>query len=440
MSGQSPSPLRSFWEQFGRHGATYLVAEGLARGGIYLLFLWLATVLSVSDFGILNVFVSVLTLLGVVVGLGMSEGLVRFHFRDEDLRPILALAILVPVGVGLFLLLLLIPLRSLAGTVLGVPSWFLVLAVALSPIVAIRQSGLALLRAHRLTGRYLGARVLEPAFFLVAVLTLFLTGGRLSYDEAVIAYSVAIGGVGIIGAIGAARWVGLVWSGEPFRRFMRYSLPLAAHAMAMTGLALFDQVVIQQLLGAREAGIYAFAYRFGMAMYLVTFAFTAAWGVLGLERLSAGREATLRPFAGTAFTILLLTALGLAWTLPVVARWVGGNDYSDALKLIPLVVYAYLWAGLYGLAVVYLAFRDRTATLAAVSATAFLANAALNYLTIPRFGVAAAAVTTIVCYAVLAVLVLRSLGVDRQGLPWSRFALQIIICTPAILAPWFVYR
>ena len=95
--------MRVFWEQAGRHGATYLAAEVIAKGGVYVLFVWLATLLTVEEFGLLNVFVSLLTMAAVVVGLGLPDGLVRFNFSDTDFRIVLALTITLILAAGLLL-------------------------------------------------------------------------------------------------------------------------------------------------------------------------------------------------------------------------------------------------------------------------------------------------------------------------------------------------
>ena len=95
-----------------------------------------------------------------------------------------------------------------------------------------------------------------------------------------------------------------------------FSLPLVLHSLAMTGLGLFDQLVLQQILDAEVTGTYAFAYRFGMAMSLVVMGFGAAWAPLVLQRLQAGKGTTLVPLARTGFRLLLVSCIVLAWVVP----------------------------------------------------------------------------------------------------------------------------
>lgn len=439
MSAERPGSLRLGWDALGRHGTGYLIAEGIAKGGIYLLFIWLATLMSVEDFGLLNVFVSLLGLIGMGVSLGLGEGVFRMHFAADDTRGALAWAMGLPIAIGMLLLLPLILWGSPVATVLNVPLALLILAVAAAPLVALRQVWLTLSRARFESGRYLVTRVLEFVLFLIGVLVVVFLARSIVYEEIALAYVLALAGVAAWGVVNSVRRVGLQWSTAPIRRLLIFSLPLVAHGLAMTGLALFDQVVLQQLLGSEATGTYAFAYRFGMAMYLFVFAFGAAWGPLVLKRMSAGQGESLRPLADTAFRFMLVSSVVIAWVLPFLARWMGGARYAESLPLIPMIVYAYLWVGFYGLGVGYLYFRNRSVILAMASGLAFLANAGLNYLTIPRWGVAAAATTTMVSYMLLAFLVWSALGRDRVELPWGRFAVQMAVVTPVLLSASFVY-
>ena len=431
--------MRVFWDQAGRHGATYLAAEVIAKGGVYVLFVWLATLLTVEGFGLLNVFVSLLTMVAVVVGLGLPDGLVRFHFGDTDFRAVLALAITLPLAAGLLLFVMVIPWHTHVAGALNIPPALLILAVGGAPLVALRQAWLGVLRARREPGRYLLVRLLEPFLFLGAIVVLLVGANKVTYVSTAVGYLAAVCGVAIVGFATVASRIGLQWNTRPLKRMLVFSIPLVAHSLAMTGLGLFDQLVLQQLLGAEITGNYAFAYRFGMAMSLLVFGFGAAWGPLVFQRLQSGEQATLLPLARTAFRLLLVSCVVLSWVLPAVAAWVGGERYSGALHLIPLVVYAYLWLGVYSFAVGHLYFRGRSASLAAVSGMAFLVNAVLNYLTIPVWGATAAAATTVISYVLLSVLIWRALGTDRSDLPWTEFVFQAIISAPLVLAASFFF-
>jgi O-antigen/teichoic acid export membrane protein len=220
---------------------------------------------------------------------------------------------------------------------------------------------------------------------------------------------------------------------------LAYAVPLVPHALAMTGLASFDQVVISQLLGLEQTGLYALAYRFGMAMFLIAFGVASAWNPLVYKELGKSeRGIDLGSTAKSAFRVASLVAALLCFALPGLAVVVGGPAYASSARLIPIVVYGYLWMMLYSLAVPFLTFDNRTGTLAKSSAAAFVANAVLNYLLIPQYGVAAAALTTVVSYALLFLLVWRRL--DRSlGVPFGRLLREALAFAPVCWLAWLVY-
>jgi len=433
-----PPRLSAFWETVGRPGALYLFAEAMGKGATYLVFIWLATQMTVEDFGFLNVFISLLTLLGVVVGLGLPDGVVRFHFRREGFAPALTFAFIMPVGMTVLIASLLLPFRGTVALLLNVPVWLAVAALLGAAPVALRQAWLGVLRARREAGHFLVMRVLEPIGFLASLAGLLWLGKSLGYQGTAGAYLVAIGVVALVGVVAAVSRFRLQINLKVLRPLTRYSLPLVAHSFAMTGLALFDQLVLQQIVGPEGAGVYAFAYRFGMAMSLFALAFSHVWGPLAMDRMSDGRPESLVPLAKNSLWGLLGIALLLAWTLPAIAGRLGGLQYSASIPLIPAVVYAYLWMALYTLMATTLAFRERSGTLAVASGTAFLLNALLNYLTIPIWGPAAAAATTVISYMFLALLVWVVAG-DRSLMPWGRLALQMALAAPLVLLPTLLF-
>src|SRR5690606_6655597 len=125
-------------------------------------------------------------------------------------------------------------------------------------------------------------------------------------------------------AVGA----GIRWSDSPGLKFdqslvgplVRFSLPLMLHGFAMIGLNTAAQLVINHRAGETATGLFAFAYRFGMAMFITSTAFSATWmpAFLDLVRTPDGRG-RLDAMAQRYMNGMVAIAVVLMAVLPVAA-------------------------------------------------------------------------------------------------------------------------
>lgn len=433
MSAGGPAGLAGYWRSLGRHSAGYLLGEGFGKGVVYLLLIAVAPLVGVRDFGHFNLYLSLLTLATALVGLGLPDAVLRLYHDDRDLRRTLGTVVALVAAASVLLAAAAWGLRGAAVEWLALPLGVWLGAAASAPPSALRQVWLAALRTRQRSAAYAAVRVAEPLAFALGV-ALCWWFGRLDHGGLIVAYLAAAGLVAGAGLALALARPGLRPAPARVRPYLAFSLPLVPHALAMGGLASFDQIVIQQQLGGEANGLYAFAYRFGMAMFLCAFALGAAWSPLVLERLAAGDESELAPLARRSVDLATAVAVLLCALLVPFASWFGGDAYRGGLVVLPWVVYGYLWMVLYTLAVVFLIDQRRSGAVAAASSAAFLFNAVANYLLVPRFGIVAAAATTVASYALLFALVVALLGARRRVLPFAALALRPLVALPLFVA------
>ena len=398
------------------HGAHYLVGELGAKGLAFLFFLVLARVLAPTEFGALSLYVTVTAMTAGLVSLGLPKAILRFYFREPpfaetlgtSLALMLACSVLMAALIGLGL--------GSASAFLDVPPTLLLVAAVGGPAIAIRDTWLSSLRARKLSRKFAATQVVEVAIYIALVLGLWVGGRDLRYSTVAVSYTGASVAV-VLFALGSwARAPGLAWSPSLVRPLLGFSLPLVLHGLAMWALTGYDQIVINQLLGTHATGVYAFGYRFGMSMIIVSTAFSAAWMPEFLDKVRSpeGRgelDALARRYGG--LLIVLSTALMLL--LPPVAWWFGGEEYRDAIPVIGVVVYGYLWFMLYTFVVGYAMHHGRTRSIAIGTIGAMIVNVGLNYLVVGRFGIMGAALVTVLSYMLLFIfqyLAARPLGLD----------------------------
>ena len=58
---------------------------------------------------------------------------------------------------------------------------------------------------------------------------------------------------------------------------LKYGIPLIPHALSGFILAQFDRIIINNLCGNYQAGLYSFAYNIGMIMNVIVLAMNKSW-------------------------------------------------------------------------------------------------------------------------------------------------------------------
>ncbi len=421
-----------------RESLAYLSGEAGGRGLAYLALLACAALLPVEEFGALCLYLTLVALLAIPSGLGLPAAIVRFCFRADPLAAVLGTAALLGAASALVLGAAVWLARSSLAEFVGVAPALIALAALGAPAQALRQAWLASLRGRNRGALHALTQCAEPALLLGALAVLARSGARLDATAAALACTGATLAIGLAGLAAWRRSPGLAFETPLCAPLLRFSVPLIAHAFAIAALAGFDQIIVNQTLGERATGIYGFAYRLGMVMQALCVGFSAWWTPRMLALLaSPARERGIDALAQRSTTALCAAAAVLMFALPPLARLLGGARYAEGAPLVPIIVYGYLWFALYTFAIAYLLHAQQTARIAIGSAGAMLVNVGLNYLLVPRFGLLAAALITVVGYAAL--FATQWLGVRslRPEIRFGRLCAKALACAPLAWGAWW---
>jgi O-antigen/teichoic acid export membrane protein len=190
---------------------------------------------------------------------------------------------------------------------------------------------------------------------------------------------------------------------EDLAAMARFGLPLVGVWLGALLLASLDRFMLEALSSKDELGVYAAAYPLGdasvqvFATPLIATLTTSLFALAEAEGREAAR-ASLRASIGTITSALGATiAISIAAGDPI-ARVFLGNGYEGAGALIPWISGGLACWVLGSLAAKELELDKRTTANLIPIAVATLINAALNLVTIPRWGALGAAVATLVGY------------------------------------------
>ena len=188
------------------------------------------------------------------------------------------------------------------------------------------------------------------------------------------------------------------------RSALAVSLPVVPHQNAQYVLDQSDRIVMDVTnVSPRNIGAYTVAYQGSQVFSTLSLAFSRAMAPQILELLKEGRERLLRRIIFGSQAIFLLALLLYACVAKEFFSFLFRNGgLNEVYQLSVIVCEALASTPMYMGANNRLFFHERTKTIGLQSLYAAAVNIGLNFILIPRYGITAAAVTTLLSYLFLA--------------------------------------
>ena len=226
----------------------------------------------------------------------------------------------------------------------------------------------------------------------------------------------------------------------------QYAWPLTLGNMAMWGLRVSDLFIISSFRPERDVGLYSVSYNISAkSIELLVALFLLSVSPLVYSTWEGeGREATEKTLTMVTRVYLILclpAAVGLSvLAFPFVAL-LTAPDYYEGSRIVGLVAFSSFAWGLANIAMMGIAIKKRAGRIAANQIIAASIHIGLQLLLVPRFGYAAAAISTLIGYIVLFVLqALTSRPYLTWRFPFSTLRNVIVASVVMGLAAWGIYR
>ncbi len=212
-----------------------------------------------------------------------------------------------------------------------------------------------------------------------------------------------------------------------FMPLVRIGFPSIFGLFAFFVIDYMDRQMLQRMVDLDAVGLYSVGYNLGLVMLVAVSAFGMAWPPFFTSFIKRQEEA--KALFGKILNYYLivfggLTALFFVAAKPLVALL--APEFAAVFQIIGLVAAAYLLKGVYLILLPGIVFAKKLHLQSAVEWASAIANIGLNLLLIPVFGIAGAAVATLVSYALMAILAWavarRYLAVDYN---WRQVAIAV---------------
>jgi O-antigen/teichoic acid export membrane protein len=266
----------------------------------------------------------------------------------------------------------------------------------------------AYLRMQNKAKLFAGMRILNILVTIVLTLIMFV-GFHLRVDVVFIANLVASAFTAVV----------LVWIVSPeltlniprklYKEMLEFGLPYIPASLAGIAIQVIDRPILKALTNNETVGVYTANYRLGVLMMLVVGMFDYAWRPFFLTHAKDNDAPKLFAKVFTYFVALLMFVfvMGTLFIDDIVRiRLFGGYfigpGYWGGVKIVPVVLLAYVFTGAYVNFVVGVYLEKKTKYLPYATGAGAAANIVANYLLIPVMGIMGAAIATLISYVVMA--------------------------------------
>lgn len=196
----------------------------------------------------------------------------------------------------------------------------------------------------------------------------------------------------------------LKFSKSDAKYILSYSVFLIPYMLSSVVLAQIDRVMIGNMIGEVDAGIYSVAYVFGSIPLMMYAALSNAWMPRYFANMNEKSYVSLDKDVRQITSILVLGIIGFAVFIPLLLGLMLSEDYKISILYVPLVSLSMFFAMLWNVFGRGISFAKKTVWMSIAGIISAIVNVGLNYIWIPKYGLMGAVYATYISYLVMALL------------------------------------
>ena len=199
-----------------------------------------------------------------------------------------------------------------------------------------------------------------------------------------------------------------LFSGDLLKRMLRYSLPLLVLGVCGIMNQTLDRILFPFFYDGADAqaqlGIYGACFKVAMVMMMFTQAFRYAYEPFVFAK-HKDRESVAAYADAMKYYIIFsyMILLGMIFYLDLL-KFIIAPSYWEGLKIVPVVLWTYIFQGVYFNLSFWYKLTDKTQWGAYFSIIGVVITFALQAIFVPRIGYMASAASSTVCYFVIMLL------------------------------------
>jgi len=379
---------------------------------------------NVSDYGDVSLIFAYFVLFNVVLAYGMETAFFRFFNKEVNKESVLSTASVSLLLTSFGFLVLGLAFQNQIAALTHIDVNYIILVIWTLFLDALVIIPFAYLRAQGKPVKYTLVKLtnvivnLGLNVFLLVYLKLLVSGAKLWDAIYVASFEVSYIFIANLAASGITLLLllrfyfkinykidFLLW-----KKMLRYALPVLVAGVAFSVNETFDRVLLERLLPEEIAktsvGMYSACYKLALFMMLFSTAYR-----LGIEPFFFSHSKTKGAEKNYAQVLELFVVFGSVILLTVVVfidflkvLLIPNEAYWEAMAVVPILLLAYLFLGVYHNLSVWYKVTDRTKFGAYISIFGALITLVVNGVFISQFNYMASAVATLSAYFTMMLL------------------------------------
>ncbi|EFK11533.1 polysaccharide biosynthesis protein [delta proteobacterium NaphS2] len=435
--------------RFTRVSTLYAVGNTAQRGVAFLLIPIYTAALKVSEYGALETIQVTFQILLILINMGLSNAFLRYFSEGKSKAEKMMMArtsfVLVLVSsLGILLLLITFAQIIISTVFKGTISINILLLVFLWAVGgALNQQMFAYYRAREEAKQYIFITV-GVAVILLCLNIYFVRFLDMGILGVILGNLITIWSLNIYLLVRLFRdgiSISRKWAG----RLIRFGVPLIWSMAGWMSMNSADRYFLAYYHGLSEVGVYGLGYKVGIIVQmLIVMPFQLAWGPFLFNSFNESEDNANDTYS-RVFTYLLFAFSMMALTVFMfsaeLVSFLGNNKFSQSVDVVPYVLVAYLFNGIYYWSGAFLHLTKKTGLLGRIVAGMAGLNLLLNWILIPTWGWRGAAFATVISLSGAGMISLYfSQRLYRVHLQYHRLT-KLVIATSAIIAAYsFVPR
>ena len=393
-----------------------------------------------AQYGELTMVLAYMVFFNVLLSYGFETAFFRFYNSEPNKKKVINTSLISIFWSSIVFLFMALLSRNTLAQAMHVETHFVTFAIWILVLDALVVIPFSKLRAEQRPIRYAIIKIVNVVInlglnvFFLLVLPRIASNNSASFLATLYVPNFQIGYIFLANVI-ASLFTFIVLSGDYFTsnwkidkplwtKMMHYGFPILIAGIAFAVNEHFDKILLANLLPAAVAktdvGAYSACYKLGLFMVLFRTAYS-----LGIEPFFFSHSssenapqtyATITKYFVIFGSLMSLVVIVFSDILKVVL--LDNKNYWVAMKIVPLIVFANFFLGIYTNLSVWYKLIDKTKIGAYISIVGAFVTLLFNFLLIPKMSYLGSAIATILAYATMMVLS-YNLGKSKYPIPYD---------------------